>query len=213
MSVNTVTFQLNPDEPITDESKVIYATIGQYADHDPVVGKHLDYVVATKGNFFPKPGEPGHEKCGCDAHECDVPFYGKGIAELVETELDADSPAPIPINEPTTIIDDKKPPLTQTEIRKLRRQFITVVHPRVAACGHKHVADKQPRHRNCPHCWFAWFQNHGELVQTTDELHSTEGGIAMILQLQGAKFLRRFRQFMSTIAHFKAQETQENHGG
>lgn len=112
----------------------------------------------------------------------------------------------IPIHEPTMIIADDKPKLSNSEIRKLRRKFMTVIHPRVEACGHKYVAERQPRHRNCPHCWFAWFQNHGELVQTTDELHNTDGGIQMIMDLQGSKFLKMFRRFMSTIAHLKAQE-------
>jgi hypothetical protein len=129
-------------------------------------------------------------------------------ADIVEPL--ADEPVEIPINEPTTIIADEKPKLTRSEIKKLRRQFVTVIHPRVAGCMHRYTPDRQPRHRNCEHCWFAFFQNHGNLVQTTDELHSTEGGIQMIVDLQGIKFLRRFRQFMATVAQWKAAQEQAN---
>lgn len=121
-----------------------------------------------------------------------------------------ESPTSIPINEPTTIIADEKPPLTRSEIKKLRRQFITVVNQRVQACGHKYDPTRQPRHRNCENCWMAWLNNHGELIQTTDELFQTEGGIEMILQLQGVKFLKMFKRFMSTIAKLKAQEENTN---
>lgn len=150
-----------------------------------------------------------------DPIQVDIPVMGEWaekfsreepLCEANECDCDGHEHTTMSIAEPTTIIADEKPKLTDTEIRRLRRQFITVVYPRVAACGHKYVADKQPRHRNCADCWFAWLNAHGELVQTTDELHNTEGGIGMILQIQGAKFLKMFRRFMSTIAHMKAQE-------
>ena len=119
--------------------------------------------------------------------------------------LDDETPAPIPTNEPTRIIADEQPKLSNTEIRRLRGLYMTVRHPHVAACGHKYVADKQPRH-NCEDCWFAWMNSHGELVQTTDELFQTTGGVELIKQLRGSKFLKMFLRFMSTVANLKAQE-------
>lgn len=138
---------------------------------------------------------------------CELPDHD------IHNEQCGRTPAPegVLIHEPTRIIaDEDKPKLTKAEIKRLRRQFVTVNLPRVASCGHRYRADRQPRHRNCEECWMAWLNAHGELVQTTDELHNTEGGVAMIIQLQGTKFLKMFRRFMSTVAGMKkAQETQE----
>lgn len=120
---------------------------------------------------------------------------------LCELNHDVHNESCVPIHEPTMIIADKQPELSPGEIRRLRGLYMTVRLPRVAGCGHRYQAERQPRHRNCPFCWMTFFQNHGELVQTTDELHNTEGGVAMIIQLQGSKFLKQFRRFMSTIAH------------
>lgn len=88
------------------------------------------------------------------------------------------------------------------EIKKLRKQYVTIAHPRVAGCGHRLDLNRQPRHRNCQTCWFAWFQNHGEICQQLDEMHQASGD-AMIVQLQGKKFLHRWRMFMATVAQWK----------
>ena len=85
--------------------------------------------------------------------------------------------------------------------------------PVVKACGHRLDLHVQPSHRNCEDCWFAFFNTHGELCRQLDEMHTSEGGDSAIIQLQGAKFLHRWRQFMATIAQWKIeQEAQETNG-
>ena len=107
---------------------------------------------------------------------------------------------------------DQTPP-TPAEARKLRKLYVTVKHPRVAGCGHRLNLHKQPRHRNCQTCWFAWLNNNGKVVQQLDEMH-TKGEDAIIVALQGVKFFHRFLQFMSTIAQWKlAQEAQNELDG
>jgi hypothetical protein len=100
--------------------------------------------------------------------------------------------------------------LTPLEIRKLRKQYVTVKLPRVSPCNHRLDLSRQPRNRNCQMCWFAWFQNHGEIVQQLDEMFQ-EHGANLIISLQGQKFYHRWRQFMATIAQWKAY--QEASGG
>ena len=134
------------------------------------------------------------------------------LCEANECDCDGHEHTAVSITEPTTIIADERPKLTDTEIRRLRRQFITVIYPRVAACGHKYIAEEQPR-KNCPDCWFTFFQNHGELVQTTDELFNTDGGLELIKTLRGGKFLKMFLRFMSTIAHIKKNEENMQRNG
>ena len=85
--------------------------------------------------------------------------------------------------------------------------------PVVKACGHRLDLHVQPSHRNCEDCWFAFFNTHGELCQQLDEMHTSEGGDSAIIQLQGAKFLHRWKQFMATIAQWKIEhEAQETNG-
>lgn len=94
------------------------------------------------------------------------------------------------------------PEPTVGELKLLRKQYITVQHPRVIACLHRLDMGRQPRHRNCEHCWFAWFQNHGEVVQQLDEMHTSDND-GLIIYLQGSKFYHRWRQFMATVAQWK----------
>jgi hypothetical protein len=81
--------------------------------------------------------------------------------------------------------------------------------PVVKACGHRLDLHVQPSHRNCEDCWFAFFNTHGELCRQLDEMHMSEGGDSAIIQLQGVKFLHRWRQFMSTIARWKFEQAAE----
>jgi hypothetical protein len=98
---------------------------------------------------------------------------------------------------------------TPAEMRKLRKQYVTVQHPKVVACGHSLDLSRQPAHTNCESCWFAWFQNHGEVVQQCDEMFQADGGV-LIVQLQGKKFLHRYLQFMSTLAAWEKENAQAN---
>lgn len=97
-----------------------------------------------------------------------------------------------------------KPP-TEGELRLLRKQFITMQHSKVAGCGHKYDPERQPRHRNCDFCWLAFFQNHGEIVQTTDEIFQTRGK-HLIIELQGKVFFNNFLKFMSTVNKIKEEQ-------
>ncbi len=110
---------------------------------------------------------------------------------------------------PEIPLERQQEPPTPGELKKLRKQYVTIQHPRVVACQHRLNLSKQPRQRNCESCWFAWLQNHGELVQQLDEMH-TSGNDFLIVQLQGKKFFKRWTQFMSTIAQWqKDQAAQE----
>jgi hypothetical protein len=101
------------------------------------------------------------------------------------------------------------PKLSEGDLKRLRKMYITKNHPRVVACGHVLDLSRQPRHRNCEHCWFAFFNQHGEVVQQLDEMH-TLGKDNEIIELQGIKFYHRWRQFMATVAQWKeANETVE----
>jgi len=85
-----------------------------------------------------------------------------------------------------------------------RKRNVTVCLPRVIACKHRLDLSRPPRHRNCDDCWFAFFQNNPHTVETADELHQA-GNSRLIEQLQGTKFLKKFRNFMSTVAKLKEQ--------
>jgi hypothetical protein len=100
-------------------------------------------------------------------------------------------------------------PLTRRQIGAIRKQYVTIQHPRVRTCNHRLDLNAQPRHRNCQYCWFAWFNGHGEVVQQLDEMH-TSGTDALIISLQGVKFLHRWLQFMATVARFKAEQQEYN---
>lgn len=113
------------------------------------------------------------------------------------------------MEEKATTALDTRPIPTPGKMKKLRKQFITVQHPKVAACGHELDLSRQPVHKNCDTCWFAWFQNHGEIVQQCDEMFQADGG-KMIIQLQGKKFLHRWRQFMATMAQWQKVEEIKN---
>jgi len=100
----------------------------------------------------------------------------------------------------------------QAMVRRWNKENVTVKLPRVlgaAGCGHRLDLSRQPRHRNCESCWFAWFQNHGEIIQQCDEMF-TNGNTVMIVELQGVKFLHRWRQFMSTMAVWQRTQQEKN---
>ena len=107
---------------------------------------------------------------------------------------------------------DLTPAGIKAAIKKWNRENVTCKLPRVIGangCGHRLDLGHQPRHRSCDQCWFAWFNAHGELVQQLDEMHNN-GNDRLIVELQGVKFMHRWRQFMATIAQWKLQqETNE----
>ena len=92
--------------------------------------------------------------------------------------------------------------ITRAEYKKVMRETFTVKHQRIPQCGHKFVPGHEPRHRNCEQCWFVFFQVHGELTQSVEEVFQKHGKPA-IVALRGVKFLDMFLKFMSTVAQYK----------
>lgn len=86
--------------------------------------------------------------------------------------------------------------------------YYRVVKPirytRLPACGHRFDPNREPRFNNCESCWFAFFQTHGELTQTADELFQKHG-IDAIRQIRGKKFAENWLKFMATLAQWKQQ--------
>jgi hypothetical protein len=107
--------------------------------------------------------------------------------------------------EPPNCVPEKVPGLR--DYKNMMRQFFTIHRQRVAICGHRFDECNQPRHANCEHCWFAFFQNNGEFTKTCDEAFRDEtgNGKAAMIAIRGEKFVKRFTQFMSTIARMKAE--------
>lgn len=104
----------------------------------------------------------------------------------------------------TSVPESEQKQLTMTEFRKLMNQYFTVRRPFVQGCGHKIDINNQPRHRNCEYCWFAFFKEHGDLVNTADEIYKNYGMTALD-QLQGRKFRVMFTRFMSTLWKLKQE--------
>ena len=92
--------------------------------------------------------------------------------------------------------------ITRAEYKKVMRETFTVKHQRIPQCGHKFVPGHEPRHRNCEQCWFVFFQVHGELTQSVEEVFQKHGKPA-IVALRGVKFLDNFLKFMATVAQYK----------
>jgi hypothetical protein len=103
------------------------------------------------------------------------------------------TPSPVPIPRETTL----------SQFKALRAKYFTVRHKRMEPCGHRLDQINEPRH-NCEYCWFAFFQTHGELVQTTDRAYQ-EQGAAFVDKMRGIKYRKMFLRFMSTIQMFKSE--------
>jgi hypothetical protein len=98
-------------------------------------------------------------------------------------------------------------PLSEREIRELRRVYFTVRHDTLKECGHKHDRIHEPKN-NCERCWFVFFNTHGELIQTADKAFQ-ENGKNFIESIRGRKFLKYFLRYMATIAQLR-KVLQEN---
>jgi hypothetical protein len=87
--------------------------------------------------------------------------------------------------------------LTRKQIGQLRRQYYTVVHGTVKACGHKakFAKGKDPGN-NCVHCWSAYFMTSVDL----DLIHAvlTQKGGKALVAMRGTKFVRMFHGFLSS---------------
>lgn len=95
-------------------------------------------------------------------------------------------------------VNENPQEVTLKQIKEYRRLYFTVRHPTVTGCGHRLDPGIEPR-TNCQFCWFAFFKNHGELVQTTDSFYQEYGGEALAT-MRGRKYVKNFLKFMSTLA-------------
>ena len=86
--------------------------------------------------------------------------------------------------------------LTKKQLGQLRRQYVTVVHGVVKACGHKakFAKDKQPNN-NCVSCWEAFFMTSVDL----DFIHAvlTQKGGKALVAIRGTKFTKMFHGFLA----------------
>jgi hypothetical protein len=99
--------------------------------------------------------------------------------------------------------DGTKETLPISEYKKAMRLFFTVRRDVVPYCNHKIDLNSPPKN-NCHACWFAWFNNHGELVKELDKAFQEHGG-EIIEMTRGRKFLVNFLKFMGTLAKWKAE--------
>jgi hypothetical protein len=108
---------------------------------------------------------------------------------------------------PWLIGSDGKPlPINERTLRLIRGKTFTVRHD-VAVCGHKVDRINQPK-RNCHVCWWAFFQTHEMLVKTAHEFYQ-QFGKERLVALRGAKFVKYFHMFMSTVQHLLEQQKLE----
>lgn len=103
--------------------------------------------------------------------------------------------------------------LSPETLSKLRKQYVTVKLPVVKACMHRLDISRQPRHKNCEHCWFAFFSSHKNVVDQIHEMF-TNGLAQTIVDLQGYKYLSNYLKFMATLAKWRAEQEKLNaHNG
>ena len=87
--------------------------------------------------------------------------------------------------------------LTAKQLGQLRRQYVTVTHGRVRACGHlaRFSKDHDPKN-NCIDCWSAYFATSVDL----DLIHAvlTTKGVKALVAMRGTKFTKMFHGFLSS---------------
>lgn len=136
---------------------------------------------------------------------------------IVLTDAVENAPALVESGTEAPVKVEDAPPLPKKELtekdwRAIRRLYVTVRLNTVEPCGHKLDPSRDPR-GNCPYCWFVFFQTHGELVQTADEMFQKVGSQGLET-LRGKKFVKNFLRFMAVIATMKAQaEAQKEKNG
>ena len=113
---------------------------------------------------------------------------------------------------PWLIGSDGKPlPINERTLRLIRGKTFTVRHI-LLTCGHKMDLQNQPK-TGCETCWWEWLNNHSTLVQTAHEFYQ-QFGKERLVAMRGAKFVKYFLVFMSTVAHMiEEQKKQEAANG
>jgi hypothetical protein len=95
----------------------------------------------------------------------------------------------------TATLTPKEPKMSEREIGKLRRQYITKVHDTVVACGHKFHPTAMPKHQNCFDCWEAYFAIHTGMVAAAQSI-VTAFGFEQLVKCNGVKFGKHYRAFV-----------------
>ena len=114
---------------------------------------------------------------------------------------------------PWLIGSDGKPlPINERTLRLIRGKTFTVRHILLEDCQHKMDMQNQPK-TGCENCWYQWLNHHGTLVQTAHEFYQ-QFGKERLVAMRGAKFVKMFLRFMSTVAHMiEEQKKQEKLNG
>lgn len=87
--------------------------------------------------------------------------------------------------------------LTRKQLGQLRRQYMTINHGTVRACGHlaRFSKDHDPKN-NCIDCWQAYFVTSVDL----DLIHTvlTQRGVKALIAMKGTRFTKMFHGFLSS---------------
>ena len=152
--------------------------------------------------------------------EAEVPRVASGLHSEAEVP---ESPEP-PVSEPPNAVitpegvqelppwligsDGKPLPINERTLRLIRGKTFTVRHILLEDCQHKMDMQNQPK-TGCENCWYQWLNHHGTLVQTAHEFYQ-QFGKERLVAMRGAKFVKMFLRFMSTVAHMiEEQKKQE----
>lgn len=111
------------------------------------------------------------------------------------------------------VTNDKgeKEKLSLTDFKKLRRVHFTVRRDTVNYCGHQIDTYAGPKN-NCRFCWFAYFNQHAELVKALDE-GCAEHGSHIIDATRGTKFRKRFMRFLGELAYMRREQSLRTYDG
>lgn len=89
---------------------------------------------------------------------------------------------------------EPKKEYSRAEIGKMRRQFMTIHHGCVTACGHAYVPSSDPR-LNCEDCWVAHFMTQEGLLRGVNAIVRTFG-IPQLKKTRGDKFVKHYERFL-----------------
>jgi hypothetical protein len=110
---------------------------------------------------------------------------------------DETTPAPVTVSTEAPAEAPKPPKLTKKQIGQLRRQYFTITHGTVTACGHKaKFSQTQQPNTNCVNCWVAYFMTAVDL----EGIHAiiSNRGVKELERQKGKKFVKQFHGFLSS---------------
>lgn len=105
----------------------------------------------------------------------------------------------------------EKETISMTDFKLARRVHFTVRRDNVDFCGHKIDLYAGPKN-NCRSCWFAYFNQHAELVKSLDEAYALHGS-EVIDATRGRKFRKRFMQFLAEVAYMRREQALRTYDG